>query len=115
MFNRVRLCASLLCIAVGGGFHGLAQTPIGSLNGTVHDQTGGVMQGATVVITNKDTGQERQVVSAADGTFSAAPLAAGTYTLKATASGFRTLLESATVQVRASHHRGADHASRRGQ
>jgi hypothetical protein len=69
------------------------------LNGTVHDQTGGVMQGATVTVTNRDTGRERQVVSAVDGSFRVAPLLPGSYTLRAAASGFRTLIETATVQV----------------
>jgi hypothetical protein len=99
MFNRVRLSVSLLCIAGWGAVHSLAQTPVGSLNGTVHDQTGGVMQGTTVTVTNKNTGRERQVVTAADGSFRVAPLLPGPYTLKAAAAGFRTLIENATVQV----------------
>jgi len=69
------------------------------MNGTVHDQTGGVMQGATVTVTNKDTGRERQVVTHADGSFAVSPLLPGNYTVRAGASGFRTLIESATVQV----------------
>jgi hypothetical protein len=99
MFNRVRLSLSLLCVAAWGVVHGLAQVPVGSLNGAVHDQSGGVMQGATVTITNKDTGRARQVVTAADGSFHVAPLLPGSYSLKAEASGFRTLLDNATVQV----------------
>ena len=99
MFNRVRLSLSLLCVAAWGVVHVLAQVPVGSLNGAVHDQSGGVMQGATVTITNKDTGRARQVVTAADGSFHVAPLLPGSYSLKAEASGFRTLLDNATVQV----------------
>jgi hypothetical protein len=99
MFNRVRLSLSLLCIAAWGVVHSLAQVPVGSLNGVVHDQTGGVMQGATVTVTNKDTARERQVVSAIDGSFRVSPLFPGNYTLKAAASGFRTLIENVTVQV----------------
>ena len=99
MLNRVRLSVSLLCIAASGAVQSLAQVPVGSLNGTVHDQTGGVMQGATVTVTNRDTGRERQVVSAVDGSFRVAPLLPGSYTLRAAASGFRTLIETATVQV----------------
>ena len=64
MFNRVRLSVSLLCIAAWGVVHGLAQAPVGSLNGTCTTRRGGVMQGAAVTVTNKDTGQERQVVTA---------------------------------------------------
>ena len=57
------------------------------------------MQGATVTVTNKDTGRERQVTSAVDGSFRVSPLLPGNYTVKAAASGFRTLVENATVQV----------------
>ncbi|MGD0364934.1 MAG: carboxypeptidase regulatory-like domain-containing protein [Bryobacteraceae bacterium] len=99
MFNRVRLSASLLCIAAWGLGQAMAQVPVGTLNGVVHDQTGGVMQGATITVTNRDTGRERQVVTAADGSFRVWPLIPGSYTLKAAASGFRTLIEIATVQV----------------
>src|ERR1035441_6200359 len=99
MLNRMRLSLSLLCIAAWGVVLSLAQVPVGSLSGTVHDQTGGVMQGATVTVTNKDTGRARQVVTAVDGSFRVSPLLPGGYTVKAEASGFRTLLENATVQV----------------
>ena len=99
MFNQVRPGVSLFCIAACVLVHGLAQVPVGSLNGTVHDQTGGVMQGASVTVTNQNTGQERLVVTRTDGTFGVAPLLPGNYTLKASSSGFRTLIESATVQV----------------
>jgi hypothetical protein len=99
MFNRARLGLSLLCVAAWGVTHGLAQVPVGSVTGTVHDQSGGVMQGATVTVTNKDTARERRVVSGADGTFHVAPLLPGEYSVKAEASGFRTLVDNATVQV----------------
>jgi len=99
MFNRVRLSLSLLCIAAWGVVHVPAQVPVGSLGGTVHDQTGGVMQGATVTVTSKDTGRARQVVTAVDGSFRVSALLPGGYTVKAEAAGFRTLLETATVQV----------------
>ena len=99
MLTRTRLSVSLLLLAAWAVVLGLAQAPVGSLTGTVHDQTGGVMQGATVTVTNKDTGQEHQAVTGADGSFTVAPLPAGNYIVKAGASGFRTLIETATVQV----------------
>jgi len=99
MLNRARLCPSLLCVAVWSMIQSPAQVPIGTLNGTVHDQTGGVMQGATVTVTNKDTGRERQVVTGPDGSFRVSPLLPGSYSVRAAASGFRTLIENATVQV----------------
>ncbi|HTQ52818.1 MAG TPA: TonB-dependent receptor [Bryobacteraceae bacterium] len=99
MSNRLRLSLSLLCIAVSALVPVRAQVPVGSLNGMVHDQSGGLMQNVAVTVTNKNTGVERQVVTGTDGTFGVAPLAAGTYVVKATASGFRTMIQQATVQV----------------
>ena len=99
MSKRVRLCLSLLCIAASGTVPGRAQVPVGSINGTAHDPSGGVMQNVAITVTNKDTGAERQVVTGVDGSFGVAPLPAGTYVLKAAASGFRTMIEQATVQV----------------
>ncbi len=99
MVHRARLCLSLLCIAAWSVIPSLAQAPVGSLNGNVHDQTGGVLPGAAVTVTNKDTGAERQVATGADGSFLASPLPAGTYVVKVVASGFRSQIQQATVQV----------------
>lgn len=99
MVNRTRPAGWLLCLAAWGTVPGFGQAPVGTLNGAVHDTTGAVMQGVVVTVTNKETGAERQVVTGADGTFAAPSLPAGGYSIKATAEGFRSLLESATVQV----------------
>jgi hypothetical protein len=86
-------------LAVWGTVLCLAQAPVGSINGTVHDSTGAIMPGVSVVITNKDTGLERKMDTSADGIFSAASLPAGNYSIKASATGFRSLEASATVQT----------------
>ena len=99
MLKRSRPAVWLLCLAAGVTIQARAQAPVGSLNGTVHDPTGAIIQGAAVTVTNKDTGASRQVVSGADGTFSTPSLPAGAYEVKAGATGFRTLEETATVQV----------------
>ena len=72
--SSATLCCRCCASQHGELEYGLAQVPVGSLNGIVHDQSGGVMQGAAVTVTNKDTGQERQVVTAADGSFGVSPL-----------------------------------------
>ena len=69
----------------------LAQAPVGSLMGTAHDSTGAVMPGVSVTVTNKDTGLMRQMTTSAEGIFSAASLPAGNYSVKASATGFRSL------------------------
>jgi hypothetical protein len=57
------------------------------------------MPGASVTVTNKDTGLTRSMTTSAEGIFSAASLPAGNYTVKASATGFRTLEVNAVVQT----------------
>ena len=65
-----------------------AQTNTGRLVGTVSDPSG-VIPGATVVITDNQTGRERTVVASDDGSFAVPQLEAGTYTVKVTAPGHK--------------------------
>jgi hypothetical protein len=73
----------------------------GAITGTVLDQRGGAIAGATVVVTNVATGQkEREVVSTSAGTFNVPSLPPGTYSVEVTARGFsRFLVEKVLVQV----------------
>jgi Carboxypeptidase regulatory-like domain len=97
MFARsiIRFC----CWLGLGTVLGLAQAPVGSLNGSVHDPSGAVMPGVAITVTNKGTGAARQLVTGSDGSFNATSLAAGAYSVKAEATGFSTLVQDATVQV----------------
>ncbi|MGA9041619.1 MAG: carboxypeptidase-like regulatory domain-containing protein, partial [Terriglobales bacterium] len=99
MFVRQRLFLSLFTFAVFGAVVCLGQAPVGSLMGTAHDSTGAVMPGVSVVVTNKDTGLERKMTTSGEGIFSAASLPAGSYAVKATATGFRSIDIVATVQT----------------
>lgn len=102
MFDRRRHFVSLLrllILAVWCAAACMAQAPVGSLMGTAHDSTGAIMPGVTVTVTNKDTGLTRPMTTSAEGIFSAASLPAGNYSVKATATGFRSLEVSATVQT----------------
>lgn len=49
MKTRLRIGVSLLCVAVCA----LAQAPVGSLTGTVHDSSGGMMAGAAITVANR--------------------------------------------------------------
>jgi hypothetical protein len=68
-----------------------AQQGTSEVRGRVVDQTGAVLPGATVVITNEDTGLFRETVSGADGSYLATQLIPGRYRIDATLSGFRKL------------------------
>jgi Carboxypeptidase regulatory-like domain len=72
----------------------------GSMQGVVHDRSGGVVAGAKVVAINVQTNLRQETVSAPDGTFRILALPAGTYRLTVTAGGFRPFVEnSVEVQV----------------
>jgi Carboxypeptidase regulatory-like domain len=67
-----------------------AQVLYGSVVGTVTDQSQALIPGATVTITNKDTGVSREATSDQGGRYSFANVLPGNYDLKVTAKGFRT-------------------------
>jgi len=67
-----------------------AQVLYGSLVGTVTDQAGAVVPGATVTITDKGTGQSREAVTDADGLYTIKNILPGTFDLKVTKQGFST-------------------------
>jgi iron complex outermembrane receptor protein len=66
----------------------LGQQDPATLAGTVLDQTGKAIQGATVVVKNEATGLSRTVTTDSEGHFSASGLPSGTYTIETTAAGF---------------------------
>src|SRR5215471_16604167 len=82
------LALSLFAVAA------LAQTNTGNLTGTVSDASG-VIQGATVVITDDKTGKEKTVVTNEAGGFAVNQLDVGTYTVKITSQGHKTFTATA--------------------
>src|SRR5580658_10359375 len=60
-----------------------------SLSGTVVDASGAAMQGATVTLTNKATGQTATVTTNGTGFYHFGELPPGSYTLVITAQGFK--------------------------
>lgn len=65
-----------------------AQAPVGTISGTVRDQTDAVVPGVTITIRHSATGVERHLTSGSDGTFAAPALAAGEYSITAELTGF---------------------------
>jgi hypothetical protein len=60
----------------------------GGINGTVVDQTGAIVSGATVKAVNESTGSKLQVVSNAEGEFQISDVPLGLYTVTITAPNF---------------------------
>src|ERR1022692_691819 len=75
--------------------------------GTITDQTGAAVPGATLTLTQTETGFVKNGVSNATGGFVFPGLNVGTYTLKVTAKGFETSTTSNLV-LNVSQTLGAD-------
>ena len=71
----------------------LAQAQLGTLGGVVRDSTGGVVVGATVTLTNQETGATRTTRTSSDGTYSVTSLPLGPYTVAAEFAGFGRALQ----------------------
>jgi carboxypeptidase family protein len=75
-----------------------AQVPSGAITGVVTDSTGARLPGASVIITNKETGSNRNLVTSGTGIYSASALLPGLYEVTADAHGFKRLEREATVE-----------------
>ncbi len=87
---------ALLVIGLGSSAH--AQLTRGTISGTVKDNTGALLPGVSVTITNNATGVARTVVTNESGFYRAPALEPGTYTVKAELQGFK-VLENREVPV----------------
>jgi hypothetical protein len=68
----------------------MGQTFRGGINGTVTDQSGAVVPGASVDATDTATGVSHKTVSSSSGEFSFQELPLGSYLISVTANGFQT-------------------------
>jgi carboxypeptidase family protein/TonB-dependent receptor-like protein len=83
------LFSALLSVSLAAPVLAQSQAANGTIEGTVFDSSGGVLPGATVTITNVDTGAERVVISNDKGLYRAPLLALGTYKVIAELQGFK--------------------------
>src|ERR1700688_5003850 len=66
-----------------------SQANLGRILGTIIDQSGGVMAGATVTVTDVDRGIARTLITDQAGEYVAPNLQPGSYAVRAEAKGFR--------------------------
>ena len=69
----------------------------GQIGGTVHDETGAVIPGADIKVTQTATGAVRTVASGEDGRYVLPTLPLGPYMLEATKPGFTTYVQTGIV------------------
>jgi trimeric autotransporter adhesin len=85
------------CLLMGVASSATAQSFTGGLRGAVKE-AGGVIPGVTVELLNEENGQRREAVTNDSGEYNFAAVTPGTYTVKATLTGFKTF-ESKGVRV----------------
>lgn len=71
-----------------------AQVLYGSITGNVADQSGATVPDATIIITNKGTGQVRETTAGSDGNYTISNVLPGIYDIKITKQGFSTYTET---------------------
>jgi outer membrane receptor protein involved in Fe transport len=73
---------------------GVAQSTVGQIVGTVKDPTGLLLPGATVTVTNLQTGKMLEIKSNEAGDYLARELPPGNYSVSASFSGFKQVLRT---------------------
>ena len=103
-----RLSAGLALYLLGLGLvtlyfapagYGQATTAAGAIQGTISDEKGGSLAGATVTIASLDTSAQKVVVTDSAGLYSLASLVPGRYRITVSAVGFATSSTVLTVQI----------------
>ena len=88
-FERLSMFALLICMSLLCAVGARAQET-GDIVGTVTDSTGAVVPNATVTLTNTGTNVSQTAQIGGDGNYSFTLLQVGNYTVKVSATGFKT-------------------------
>jgi hypothetical protein len=96
---RFILALTVLCAFVLPGNLRAQTTISGDIAGTVTDASGAAIPGATVKVTNSDTGATAMLATASAGEFRANLLKPGNYTITVSATNFQTTQVATTVAI----------------
>ena len=89
--ERTKLSASVLFLSLIFSALVAGQTFRGAISGTVTDQTGAVLSGASIRAVNEGTGLVRELTAGANGDFAVQDLPLGKYTVTVSQTGFQTV------------------------
>src|SRR5437870_10637322 len=84
-----RGCLLALTLTVALSVPASAQVDTGTISGTVKDESGGVLPGATVTITHEGQALTLTTVTRQDGTYIFTPIRTGAYTVDVEFPGFK--------------------------
>jgi hypothetical protein len=94
MLSSLALFAGLAILA---GFAAQAQVVSGTIAGTVTDPSGAVIANAKVLVHNDDTGVQRNLTTSSSGSFTAAAIPIGSYTVTVDAASFASYKRTGIV------------------
>lgn len=99
MRNRLLPLVALLACVFAFTASARAQTINGNIVGTVTDEQGAAVPGATVTATNVETGAQRNATTNEEGLYRIAGLPVGSYSVKIDKSGFSAVTANVGVSV----------------
>lgn len=99
LFSRRSRLAAVLLYLVSLPAMLSAQVVGGSISGTISDSSGGVIDGAAVVVHNTETGTERRLTTDAAGRYSAPSLAVGIYDVTVNREGFSAIEQKGILLI----------------
>ena len=91
MFTRILVAACWTALFPFWMGSALAQNISGTISGTVSDSTGATVAGASLTLTNEETGDSLRQSSDGDGAFIFPAVRQGRYSLSVDARGFKRL------------------------
>ena len=96
--NRISLCVlvGILALTLAAGT-AWAQATTAQISGTVKDQSGAVLPGVEITVTQTATGGKRSTVSNETGNYALPSLPVGPYVLEASLPGFRSYVQTGIV------------------
>jgi hypothetical protein len=98
--HKLRSILALLLLALVLPMQAFGQVDQGSINGTVKDTSGGSIAGASVTLTNEDTGVTQTMTTNSNGEYIFSPIKIGRYSIMAEFRGFQKVQQkNVTVDV----------------
>src|SRR5438046_3680559 len=88
--NGMRRCVTIAWLLAVCAITGFAQSDRGTLAGTILDNSGAVVPGATITVTGADTGTVYNAVSSSSGAYRIQDMKLGAYNVKVVSTGFKT-------------------------
>jgi len=97
--HTIALILAVVCFLTGSAPRLWAQSDSGRVTGSVADTTGALIPGATVTLTNIDTGAAQSRTTASDGSFNFPAQDRGHYRIATAAGGFSSQKQDFELQV----------------